>query len=228
MVVNFAQTSANSELLQQVFQNIDAQSCPRLFNFHIHTVHSDGKLEPSVLMEQAIAIGLKGLAITDHHSVGGYEAAQVWLENWKWNHPGAETPHLWTGVEINANLLDVEVHILAYAFELEHPRMKPYLQKKVTTGKQYQAANVIAAIQAAGGLAVLAHPARYKRSHFDLIPTAVEYGIDGVETFYAYNNPKPWKPSLQQSQQIQQLAENYGIFNTCGTDTHGLSLLQRL
>ncbi|AFY46918.1 putative metal-dependent phosphoesterase, PHP family [Nostoc sp. PCC 7524] len=228
MVVNFARTSATCEVLQEVFQHIDAQSCPRLFNFHMHTVYSDGRLQPSVLMEQAIAIGLKGLAITDHHTVGGYEAAQVWLEDWKWSHPGVRTPHLWSGVEVNANLLDVEVHILAYAFQPEHSSMKPYLQRKVTSGKEYQAANVIAAIHAAGGLAVLAHPARYRRSHFDLIPAAVEYGIDGVETFYAYNNPNPWKPSAIESQQVQQLAENYGIFNTCGTDTHGLSLLQRL
>lgn len=228
MVVNFARTSATCEVLQEVFQDIDAQSCPRLFNFHMHTVYSDGRLQPSVLMEQAIAIGLKGLAITDHHTVGGYEAAQVWLEDWKWSHPGVRTPHLWSGVEVNANLLDVEVHILAYAFQPEHSSMKPYLQRKVTSGKEYQAANVIAAIHAAGGLAVLAHPARYRRSHFDLIPAAVEYGIDGVETFYAYNNPNPWKPSAIESQQVQQLAENYGIFNTCGTDTHGLSLLQRL
>jgi hypothetical protein len=228
MVVNFARTSATCEVLQEVFQHIDAQSCPRLFNFHMHTVYSDGRLQPSVLMEQAIAIGLKGLAITDHHTVGGYEAAQVWLEDWKWSHPGVSTPHLWSGVEVNANLLDVEVHILAYAFQPEHSSMKPYLQRKVTSGKEYQAANVIAAIHAAGGLAVLAHPARYRRSHFDLIPAAVEYGIDGVETFYAYNNPNPWKPSAIESQQVQQLAENYGIFNTCGTDTHGLSLLQRL
>ncbi|WP_427157049.1 PHP domain-containing protein [Aliinostoc sp. HNIBRCY26] len=228
MVVNFTRTSVNCELLEEVFQNIDAQSCPRLFNFHMHTVHSDGKLQPNVLMEQAIAIGLKGLAITDHHTIGGYEAAQSWLEDWKWNNPGAFTPYLWSGVEVNANLLNVDVHILAYGFQPEHLSMRPYLQKRVTTGKEYDAGNVIAAIHAAGGLAVLAHPARYKRSHLELIPAAVEYGIDGVEAFYAYNNPNPWKPSATESQQVQQLAEQYHLFNTCGTDTHGLSLLQRL
>ncbi|MBD2346886.1 PHP domain-containing protein [Anabaena subtropica] len=228
MVVHFARTSASSELLKQVFQTIDAQSCPKLFNFHMHTVYSDGRLQPSVLMEQAIAIGLQGLAITDHHTVGGYEAAQAWLEDWQWNNPGATTPHLWSGVEINANLLNVEVHILAYGFQPEHSILKPYLQRKVTTDKEYQAGNVIDAIHAAGGIAVLAHPARYRRSHFDLIPAAVEYGIDGVETYYAYNNPNPWKPSVIESEQIQNLAQEYGLFNTCGTDTHGLSLLQRL
>jgi predicted metal-dependent phosphoesterase TrpH len=228
MVVNFARSAVSKELLKQVFQCIDAQSCPTLFNFHMHTVHSDGKLEPSQLMSQAIAIGLKGLAITDHHTVGGYQTAQAWLKDWQWNNPGVDTPYLWTGVEINANLLNTEVHILAYAFDSEHPSMKPYLQEMTTVGKTYQANNVISAIHEAGGLAVLAHPARYRRSHFDLIPVAADYGIDGVEAFYAYSNPKPWKPSVIETEEVQQLAEKFNLFNTCGTDTHGLNLLQRL
>ncbi|PPJ63587.1 PHP domain-containing protein [Cuspidothrix issatschenkoi] len=228
MVVNFARTTVSKELLKQVFQRIDAQSCPKLFNFHMHTVHSDGKLEPGELMTQAIAIGLKGLAITDHHSVSGYQIAEAWLKDWQWNNPGIDTPHLWSGVEINANLLNTEVHILAYAFELEHPSMKPYLQKMPTVGKAYQANNVITAIHEAGGLAILAHPARYRRSHFDLIPVAADYGIDGVEAFYAYSNPKPWKPSVIETEEVQQLAEKFNLLNTCGTDTHGVNLLQRL
>jgi predicted metal-dependent phosphoesterase TrpH len=228
MVVNFVRTTASTELLRQVFQSIDAQSCPRLFNFHMHTVNSDGRLQPSRLMEQAIAIGLKGLAITDHHTIDGYQAAHAWLEDWKWNNPDTHTPHLWSGVEINANLLNIEVHILAYGFQPENSSLKPYLQRKATMGQDYQAANVICAIHDAGGLAVLAHPARYKRSHFDLIPAAAEHGIDGVEAFYAYNNPNPWQPSPVISEEVQQLAQEYGLFNTCGTDTHGLNLLQRL
>ncbi|WP_392532330.1 PHP domain-containing protein [Nostoc sp. C117] len=228
MVVNLSRTIASTELLKQVFQNIDAHSCPRLFNFHMHTIYSDGRLQPSGLMEQAIAIGLKGLAITDHHCISGYQASLAWLEDWKWNNPGASTPLLWSGVEINANLLDIEVHILAYAFEPEHPSIKPYVQRRPTIGKEYQASNVIAAIHEAGGLAVLAHPARYKRSHFDLIPAAAQADIDGVEAFYAYNNPNPWQPSVLESEQVQKLADEYFLFNTCGTDTHGLNLLQRL
>lgn len=228
MVVNFARTSASTELLKQVFQGINAQSCPKLFNFHMHTVHSDGRLSPDILMEQAISIGLKGLAITDHHSVGGYQVARKWLEDWQWNHADSSIPHLWSGVEINAKLLDTEVHILAYGFEINNSAMKPYLQGHATTGKEYQAANVIKAIQNAGGLTVLAHPARYRRSHFDLIPKAAEYGIDGVEVFYAYKNPNPWKPCKVQTAEVKMLAKEYGLFNTCGTDTHGLNLLQRL
>jgi predicted metal-dependent phosphoesterase TrpH len=228
MTVNITRTIASKELLQEVFQNVNAQTCPKLFNFHMHTVFSDGKLQPSALMEQAIAFGLKGLAITDHHTIAGYQAAQLWLEDWQWKNRSESVPHLWSGVEINANLLNVEVHILSYAFDTQHESMKKYIQRRITTGTDYQAANVIAAIHEAGGLAVLAHPARYRRTHFDLIPAAVKLGIDGVEAFYAYNNPNPWKPSTIETEQVQKLASEYGLYTTCGTDTHGLSLLQRL
>lgn len=227
----------NMPALRRVFENIRADSCPRSFNFHMHTVHSDGQLQPEDLIEQAIAIGLKGLAITDHHSVSGYRVAQQYLDDWKWRSSalkGGDTkacqsvPYLWTGVEINADLLGIEVHILGYAFDPAHPGLQLYLQHRAAQGSAYRAENVIAAIQKAGGLAVLAHPARYRRSPEDLIQAAALLGIDGVETYYAYNNPNPWKPSPDQTQQVEKLATSYKLFSTCGTDTHGLNLLQRL
>lgn len=231
MAVDFARASARSyQQLQRIFQTIDAESCPLTFNFHMHTVHSDGRLQPEELVEQALSIGLRGLAVTDHHTVGGYRAAQRYLAEWQLRHPDAIdcAPQLWSGVEINARLLDTEVHILAYAFDPQHSRMQPYLQRHAATGDDYLATNVIAAIHQAGGIAVLAHPARYKRSHFDLIPAASQSGIDGVETFYAYNNPNPWQPSSTETQQVHCLSQTYGLLNTCGTDTHGRSILQRL
>jgi hypothetical protein len=231
MAVDFAQTSTSSRQdLQRVFQRINAKSCPLYFNFHMHTVYSDGRLQPEELIEQAIDIGLKGLTITDHHTVGGYQVAQRYLEDWQWRNPQSEncSLQLWSGVEINAGLLGSDVHILGYAFDPAHSCIQPYLQRRTTSGEDYCAANVIAAIHQAGGIAVLAHPARYKRSHFDLIPSAAQVGIDGVETYYAYNNPNPWQPSPTETEQVQQLAANHGLLSTCGTDTHGLSILQRL
>jgi predicted metal-dependent phosphoesterase TrpH len=217
--------------LLDVFSGIDAHSCPRKYNFHMHTTRSDGRLKPEELIEQAIAIGLKGLAITDHHSIKGYLQASMWLDNWKQTYPQESqecTPHLWTGVEINAVLLNTDVHILAYAFNPEHPALECYLQVQGPKDKRGKAEHVIAAIHQAGGLAVLAHPARYKTSPAELIPEAVKLSIDGVEAYYAYDNPNPWRPSPKQTQQVQQLSNFYGLLNTCGTDTHGRSLLQRL
>ncbi len=222
----------NSSALKQVFQTIDGDSCPGSYNFHLHTVNSDGRSHSEKVMEQAIAIGLKGLAITDHHSTKGYEQAQIWLDNWKLNNPknNIAAPTLWTGAEINAELLNNDVHILAYAFDPQHPSLQPYLQSdRGTVGTDnYPAAKVIQAIQEAGGLAVLAHPCRYRSTADKLIPEAARLGIDGVETYYAYNNPNPWKPSSKQTALVKELAETYSLFGTCGTDSHGLSLLIRI
>jgi predicted metal-dependent phosphoesterase TrpH len=221
--------------LRQVFQTITAESCPRFYNFHMHTVCSDGKLQPEQLMEQAIAIGLSGLAITDHHSTGGYFRAQRWLSSLQpaWvdeaeNPPSRPLPRLWAGMEITAELLADEVHILCYAFDPAHPDLHVYQQGQSVDGDARQAGRVIAAVHRAGGLAVLAHPARYKRSPQELIPAAADLGIDGIETYYAYNNPSPWQPSPRQTEEVRQLGDRLGLLHTCGTDTHGLDLLQRL
>ncbi|MGA9381806.1 MAG: PHP domain-containing protein [Phormidium sp.] len=214
--------------LKEVFQTINADSCPRQFNFHLHSKCSDGKLEPQQLVKQAIAIGLKGFAITDHHSVNGFYEAISWLEQWKHSHPETAAPRLWVGVEITAKLLGTEVHILGYAFNPEHPSMLTYLLGVSPLDEEAKAVNVIAAIHQAGGLAILAHPARYRQAATVLIPEAAYLGIDGVETYYAYNNPNPWCTSPEQTRQVQQLSATYQLLNTCGTDTHGLNLLLRL
>jgi predicted metal-dependent phosphoesterase TrpH len=217
--------------LKQVFQTIDADSCPGSYNFHMHTVYSDGRLQPEVLIKQAIAIGLKGFAITDHHSTQGYAQAQIWLDNWKLNNSdnNITAPTLWTGAEINAELLNNEVHILGYAFDPQHPSLKPYLRGRSTVGTySYESVRVIEAIHEAGGLAILAHPCRYRSTADKLIPEAARFGIDGVETYYAYGNSSPWKPSPKQTDLVKELAETYGLFGTCGTDSHGLSLLVRI
>lgn len=218
--------------LKAVFRGITVDSCPHSFNFHMHTTHSDGRLQPEALIQQAIAINLKGLAITDHHTISGYQVAREWLENWNLDQDITRNtrPILWSGVEISAGLLGTEVHILGYAFNPEHPSMQPYLQGhgRHAEGEAYRACQVVESIHQAGGLAVLAHPARYGRPATDLIPVAAELGFDGIETYYCYTNPQPWQPSLKQTQLMQQLGDTYGLLHTCGTDTHGLNLLQRL
>ena len=235
MVLNISPTLAspqtaaqNKQALKRVWENIQPDSCPYFYNFHMHTTCSDGQLQPEEVIEQAISIGLKGLAITDHHSIAGYYTAQSCLEKRQQSSTSTPIPHLWTGVEITSNLIGTNVHILGYAFEPNHPSLQSYLHNELTPEKIPQAVAVIAAIHQAGGLAVLAHPARYRRSPEKLIPAAANLGIDGVETYYAYSNPKPWQPSPHQTLKVKQLGATYNLFNTCGTDTHGLNILWRL
>lgn len=225
--------------LRGIFGTVDEGSCPKIYNFHMHTVHSDGQLPADTLVEQAIHLGLREFAITDHHTVNGYRHAKRYLEDWQWRHPApilnghrhrcsTALPRLWTGVEITALLAEVEVHILGYAFDPDHGAMQPYLNGNSPRGKEQLAEQVIRAIKAAGGLAVLAHPGRYRRMAEDLVPEAVDRGIDGIETYYAYDNPEEWRPCPKKTPSMKRLAEEFGIFSTCGTDTHGKALTRRL
>jgi predicted metal-dependent phosphoesterase TrpH len=244
---NHQHSAQNTTLLRQIFGSIQADSCPKNYNFHMHTNCSDGKLQPEDLMAQAVEIGLQGMAITDHHCVNGYYRAAKWLETQSLAEPlcvGDSLPlgtgkryangtridslQLWTGIEITAYLPPVDVHILGYGFDPLEPSLAPYLTGREPRGADARAERVIAALHKAGAIVVLAHPARYRRSPEELIPTAVSLGIDGVETYYAYNNPNPWIPSFEQTETVKRLGNSYNLLHTCGTDTHGLNLLQRL
>jgi predicted metal-dependent phosphoesterase TrpH len=223
-------TSAHRDTLalRRVFETTQAESCPTSYNFHMHTVCSDGRLQPETLIQQAVEIGLKGLAITDHHSIRGFRRAQAWLLEKTTQSPQMHLPHLWSGLEVTSQLLDTEVHILGYGFDPDSPVLQTYLQGTSPQGEAAQAKQVIANFHQAGALVVLAHPVRYRKPPEELIPEAAQLGIDGVETYYCYDNPNPWRTSPRQTEQVQRLSSTYGLLNTCGTDTHGLSLLQRL
>lgn len=218
----------NTKVLREVWATIDHNSCPYNYNFHMHTTSSDGQLTPIALIEQAVRIGLKGMAITDHHSTQGYKMAQEWLDEIRLRQPNSLLPHLWTGVEITSALSGIEVHILGYGFNPQHRAIIPYLQGSRPAGDNADAKRVIDSLHQAGGLVILAHPSRYPRSAQELIPAAAELGIDGIEAYYAYGNPKPWQPSPKQTEEALKLSQMYGLFTTCGTDTHGVNLLHRI
>lgn len=67
-------------------------------------------------------------------------------------------------------------------------------------------------IHEAGGIAVLAHPSVY--DSIDLLPELAEKGLDGVE----YNFPRRREG---EDKILMDIAENYGLLRTGGTDFHG-------
>jgi predicted metal-dependent phosphoesterase TrpH len=183
-------------------------------------------MTPESLIQQAVEQGLRGLAITDHHSVTGYQTARRWLSEQLTD--TSLQPQLWSGIEITSDLDGTEVHILGYDFDPDHPDLAPYLTGDRPTDGHEKASVVIKTLHRAGGLVVLAHPARYRRAPSQVIAAAARYGIDGVEVFYAYGNPKPWVTSQPQMEEVAYLGDLYGLFYTCGTDSHGDSIMYRL
>lgn len=227
-LTGFRSPAQDITALKQVWQTITADSCPYQYNFHLHTICSDGRMNPEALIKQAIALGLKGLAITDHHSIRGWQIAQEILAHTAREQTSLALPHLWTGVEISSYIKDVEVHILGYGFDPNQVAMQPYLTGSRPKNRDSHGRKVIAAIQEAGGLAVLAHPYRYRAPAEQLVPLAAERGIDGLEAYYGYSNPKPWLPSFLQTEKAIKLAQQHNLFTTCGTDSHGLKIVETL
>ncbi|MCT0199370.1 PHP domain-containing protein [Synechococcus sp. CS-1325] len=211
--------------LARVLEAVDSSSCPERLNFHCHTLCSDGSLAPEELAEQAILLGLDHFAVTDHHSARAFLPVQRHLD--RQQRQGRRVPRLWSGVEISCLLEGCLVHVLGLGFEHDHPALAPYLEGRAVVGPALQAGAVCRAIQTSGGLALLAHPARYRLPHQPLITAAAALGFDGAEAFYDYEQKARWQASPGICHSIAAQLSRLGLLSSCGTDTHGLQLQGR-
>ena len=208
--------------LRQVLAEVHAGSCPTELNFHCHTTCSDGSLRPEQLGAQALVLGLRHFAVTDHHSTAAYAPLQTWLEGQA--AAGQSVPTLWSGIEISCLLEGCLVHVLALGFEPGHGSLEPYRQGSAPVGPELHAAEVRRRIHDAGGLALLAHPGRYRLPFQRLIQAAAALEFDGAEAFYDYGMQPRWQPTPVVCEAIDALLTNLGLLRSCGTDTHGLEL----
>ncbi len=96
------------------------------------------------------------------------------------------------------------------AFERFLKRGKPAWVPKF----KMSATEAIALLHEAGGLAVLAHPGLNRTD--DVIPDLVAAGLDGIECFHA-------KHSTAMSEHYLEIADEYRLLVTGGSDCHGLS-----
>lgn len=89
-------------------------------DLHTHTTHSDGWLSVESLLRRAILHKLDVLAITDHDTVSGYHEA---LErNSKYG------LRIIPGIELSAQYLEYEVHVLGYFFDTRNSRITEYVE----------------------------------------------------------------------------------------------------
>lgn len=65
----------------------------------------------------------------------------------------------------------------------------------------------------AGGIPVLAHPAR---GGLNTVPTLVEWGLKGIEVYYPSHTPV-------QTKEFAYLADRYHLIKTAGSDYHGIN-----
>jgi predicted metal-dependent phosphoesterase TrpH len=211
--------------LTSVLRQVQPGSCPGRLNFHCHSLCSDGSLSPGALAEEAVAQGLEHLAVTDHHSVAAHGPLLAAFSALAAG--GQRVPQLWRGLEISALLDGCLVHVLALGFGDDLGPLAAYLQGVSAVGPALRAEAVLEAIQAAQGLALLAHPARYRLPHGRLIAAAAALGFDGGEAWYDYGQRPQWQPTALVCESIAADLANRGLLRSCGTDTHGLALSGR-
>ena len=211
--------------LTSVLRSVGPESCPGRLNFHCHTLLSDGSLDPLVLARQAQELGLEQMAVTDHHSLEAHDPiAACFAEGQR---RGERVPTLWRGVEISCLLEGCLVHVLALGFAERHDSLQPYLQGAAVVGPDLHAGAVLKAIHRADGLALLAHPARYRLPHTRLIAAAADLGFDGAEAWYDYSMDGDWSPTPLVCEAIAADLARRGLLSSCGTDSHGFNLFAR-
>lgn len=91
-------------------------------DLHLHTIASDGRLEPGELVRLAVEVGLDVIAITDHDTINGVAPALTAAETF---------PSLTVipGVEINTDVPHGEVHVLGYFIDYTDQNLATTLQK---------------------------------------------------------------------------------------------------
>jgi hypothetical protein len=82
---------------------------------HCHTNFSDGSLSPLALLDLAKSEGVQAMSITDHDTVAAYDAAVPYAKSLDIT--------LIPGIEISSEWKKASIHVLGYAFDLNHPTL---------------------------------------------------------------------------------------------------------
>jgi predicted metal-dependent phosphoesterase TrpH len=155
----------------------------RRIDLHAHTVHSDGTLTPTELVERAHAHGLVGLAVTDHDTTSALAEARAAGERL-----GLE---IFDGCEITAGLPSGTVHILAYAFDDKEPVLEDLL-KRVREGRHARNLEILRKLEALRvplsyeEVSAFAHGTIVARPHFAQALIARNHVGDAREAFQLY------------------------------------------
>ena len=214
----------NKKELIDLTSKIDKYSCPHIINFHCHTKFSDGSFDPEQLLDQVFFNKLKFISITDHHTIKAHDYIEK--NNILEKYPN-DAFKLIPGIEINCLLLGCLVHVVGLGINIKSNQLTPYIQGESPVGNDLHIKSVTNAIRLAGGLSFLAHPARYRIPFYKLIPEANKQGVDGIEVWYDYELKERWQASYFVCSEINKLTESLRMLKSCGTDSHGYSLLGR-
>jgi predicted metal-dependent phosphoesterase TrpH len=113
----------------------------RFVDLHTHTTASDGTLSPTQVVSKANALGLVGVAITDHDTIQGVEEGIRAGTNL-----GIEVV---PGVEISCNCQDQHVHLLGFYFDTQNDDLCSLLEW-MRVGREQRLPKMIAKLRELG------------------------------------------------------------------------------
>lgn len=90
-----------------------------MIDLHMHTTASDGRSTPEALIAQAVAKGLRIIAVTDHDTTAGVDACRAAAR------AAGVTCHV--GIEITSVDGGRDVHMLGYGFDPAHVELQAFL-----------------------------------------------------------------------------------------------------
>ncbi|MBL7254726.1 PHP domain-containing protein [Paractinoplanes lichenicola] len=114
-------------------------------DLHCHSTASDGTLTPAELVKAGAAAGLDVMAITDHDTTGGWQAAADARPEGLRLVRGAELSCRWHGAEE----WPIALHMLAYLFDPAEPRLAGDLAR-LRTDREQRAEKIVRKLAADG------------------------------------------------------------------------------
>ncbi len=166
-------------------------------NTHMHTTRSDGRLSPQDAIARYARAGYDFVALTDHRTVSPERIEQGVL--------------VLSGVELDYRLDVQVVHITGLG--LREP-FDAHAVCQPGTGPE----DGVTAIRAAGGRAILAHPA-WSLNTLSVLPRL--RGVSALEIFNSVSR-SPWNGDRAESASFSDLASTAGTYLpvVCADDAH--------
>lgn len=113
------------------------------YDLHIHTTASDGILTPLEIIDMAVEIGLKGIAVSDHDTVAGLGQARQYLDTTSYS------LDFIPAIELNTDAGEDEVHILGYFIDPENVALNQRLQE-IHDSRYHRAEQMVSRLQELG------------------------------------------------------------------------------
>lgn len=163
------------------------------YDLHTHTFFSDGTTSPEDNVAQALAVGLSGLAVTDHDTTAALDRARAAAEG--------TALEVVPGVEFSAELEGGSVHVLGYWIDPADPTLSTEMER-VRAQRDRRAADMVERLNALGipvtleGVRAHAGQAPIGRPHIAaaVVDTGAARDVDEVFSTWLYDGGPAYVP----------------------------------